>query len=218
MDRLGPQRELLPLYGRIFTKSEIRSWEQIIFMLNRKGPRESSSETREKHRINEQITAHEVRLIGAEGNQLGVISTREALRMAEEDGLDLVEVAAGASPPVCRILDYGKLKYREQKKAAEARKRSTTHTVKELRVRYSTDTHDLETKIRAARRFLQDGDRVRFQMRFRGREVVYKNLGEEIFKQIEEMLKDVGAVEETSPLMGQKMMVTFVPKSAAKQP
>jgi translation initiation factor IF-3 len=183
-------------------------------MLNKRGPRESSSDAREKHRINEQITAHEVRLIGAEGNQVGVISTREALRIAEDDGLDLVEVAPEASPPVCRILDYGKLKYREQKKAAEARKRGTTHVVKEIRVRYSTDTHDLETKVRAARKFLLAGDRVRFQMRFRGREAAYKELGVEIFKQIEEMLKEVGVVDESTPLMGQKMMVTFVPKGA----
>ena len=183
-------------------------------MLNKKGSREVPAEARDKHRVNEQITAYEVRLIGAEGSQLGVIPTREALRIAEEDGLDLVEVAGNAVPPVCRILDYGKLKYREQKKAAEARKRSMTHTVKEIRVRYSTDSHDLETKVRAARKFLTEGDRVRFQMRFRGREVVYKELGDQIFKQIAEMLQDVGAVDESTPLLNQKMTITFVPKAA----
>ncbi len=186
-------------------------------MLNKKGTRESSSESREKHRINEQITAHEVRLIGSEGNQLGVISTREAMRIAEEDGLDLVEVAGNASPPVCRILDYGKLKYKEQKKAAEARKRSSVHCVKELRVRYSTDAHDLDTKVRAARRFLKEGDRVKFQMRFRGREVVYKELGDQIFKQISDLLADIASVEEWTPLLSQKMFITFVPKSGQKQ-
>ena len=185
-------------------------------MLNKKGTRESLVETREKHRINEQITAYEVRLIGSEGNQLGVMSTREALRIAEEDGLDLVEVAGGANPPVCRILDYGKLKYKEQKKAAEARKRSSVHSVKELRVRYSTDAHDLDTKVRAAMKFLQAGDRVKFQMRFRGREVVYKELGDQIFKQIAERLSEIAAVEEWTPLLSQKMFITFVPKSGNK--
>lgn len=184
--------------------------------MRQRGPREKSSTTREKHRINEDISAAEVRLIAADGNQLGVVPIDEALRIADEAGLDLVEVAATASPPVCRVLDYGKLKYREQKKAAEARKRSSTHVVKELRIRYSTDTHDLETKVRNARKFLLAGDRVKFQMRFRGREIVYRDLGEQTFKRIEEMLEDVGVVEEFTPLLNQRMTVTFVPKAGTK--
>lgn len=170
----------------------------------------------EKYAINERITAREVRLIDDKGNQAGVVSIREALAMAEEAGLDLVEISPQASPPVCRILDYGKLKYKEQKKASEARKRTATSTVKEIRIRYSTDKHDLETKVRAARKFLEGGDRVRFQMRFRGREVVYKDLGKEIFDKVAEMLNDVAAVEEFSPLMSRRMAVTLVPLPGVK--
>lgn len=171
---------------------------------------------REKHKINEQISSRTVRLIGAKGEQVGVVSIQEALERAEEDGFDLVEVAPDVSPPVCKILDYGKLKYRERKKAAEARKHSTTHGVKELRVRYSTDQHDLETKVRYARRFIDEGDRVRFQMRFKGREVEYKDLGLEIFKQISAQLEDIASVEELTPLLGKRMTLTLVPKSLAK--
>lgn len=169
----------------------------------------------EKHSINEQITAREVRVIGIDGEQLGILPTREAMRVAEESGVDLVEVAPEAKPPVCRILDYGKLKYKEQKKAAEARKKAATQAVKDLRVRYSTDKHDLETKVRNARTFLSEGDKVRFEMRFRGREVVYEKLGREIFDQISAQLAEVGVVESLSPLVGQKMILTLAPKGQA---
>ena len=180
--------------------------------MQRRGPRDRSRESRDKHRINDQITAKEVRVIDSDGEQLGVIGLDTALAKAEEAGLDLVEVAADAAPPVCRILDYGKLKYREQKKAAEAKKKSSTTVVKELRIRYRTDTHDLETKVRKARKFLEEGDRVRFQMRFRGREVVYRDLGTETFKQVAEMLEDISSVEEITPLLNQRMILTLVPK------
>ena len=172
----------------------------------------------EKYAINDRIDAPEVRLIGPEGEQLGVVPTKEALSKAEDLGLDLVEVAPGAEPPVCRILDYGKLKYKEQKKAAEQRKRGATHTVKELRIRYRTDSHDLETKVRKARKFLEGGDRVRFQMRFRGREVVYRDLGLQSFEQVAEMLEDIASVEERTPLMGNRMTMTLVPKSIKDAP
>ena len=188
--------------------------------MRQKGLREKSRESsKDKYRINDEISANEVRLIGAEGDQLGVKTFREAMAIAEEAGLDLVEVAGGAQPPVCRILDYGKLKYKEQKKAAETRKRSSTTTVKELRIRYSTDKHDLDTKIRQARNFLEQGDRVRFQMRFRGREVVYRNLGEETFRQVTARLEDIASVEEFTPMMNQRMILSLVPKSqAGKRP
>ena len=180
--------------------------------MRQRGPRDRARENPDKHRINEQISAKEVRLIGAESEQLGVLTIEAALERAEDLGLDLVEVAPGADPPVCRILDYGKLKYREQKKAAEAKKRSSTTVVKELRIRYRTDKHDLETKVRKARKFLEDGDRVRFQMRFRGREVVYRELGENTLNQIAEMLEDIASVEEITPLLNQRMILTLVPK------
>lgn len=167
-----------------------------------------------KHRINEEITAREVMVVGPEGEQFGVMNTSAALLKAEELGVDLVEVAATAQPPVCKLLDYGKLKYREQKKIAEARKRTATHVIKELRLRYSTDDHDLETKLKKARQFLEDGDRVRFQMRFRGREVVYRDLGQKIFDEVAQRLEDLAAIEETSPLMGNKMSIVFAPRTA----
>lgn len=167
----------------------------------------------EKYSINEQIVAPQVRVIGAKGEQIGIIATREAMRMAEEEGVDLVEVAPEANPPVCRLLDYGKLKYREQKKAADARKRAATHTVKELRIRYNTDKHDLETKIRNARKFLEEGDKVRFQMRFKGRESVYRELGEQVFQQVAELLQDLALIEESTPLMGQRMTMTLAPRT-----
>lgn len=186
--------------------------------MRQKGLREKSRETqnKDKHRINEEINAAQVRLIGEDGEQLGLKSFREAMQLAEDAGVDLVEVSGNAEPPVCRLLDYGKLKYREQKKAAEARKRSSTTTIKELRLRYSTDKHDLETKIRQARKFLQDGDRVRFQMWFRGREVVYKDLGEETLKHVIALLDDVAAVEDLSPMVNKRIILTMVPKSGGK--
>ena len=167
----------------------------------------------EKHLINENIQASQVRLIGINGDQLGVLSLREAIAIAEEKGVDVVQVADNANPPVCKLLDYGKLKYREQKKAAEARKKTAVHSTKEIRVRYNTDEHDIETKIRNATKFLEAGDKVRFQMRFRGREIVYRDLGEEMFKQLVEKLEGIATVEESPQLQGNKMMLVFAPKS-----
>jgi translation initiation factor IF-3 len=181
--------------------------------MQRKGQIRRSPEESEKHRINEQITVSEVRLILDSGEQKGVIPIRKALEIAEEAGLDLVEVAPEAKPPVCKLIDYGKLKYREQKKAAESRKKTVVQEVKELRVRYSTDSNDLETKVRNAIRFLGEGDKVRFSMRFRGRESVYKELGEDIFNQIAEKLGEHAILEERAPLNNQKMHVTFAPKA-----
>ena len=167
----------------------------------------------DKHLLNEEIKCPEVRLIGSDGSQVGVVKTSEALQMAEEEGVDLVAMSPDAKPPVCRLLDYGKLKYREQKKAAEARKRTATNTVKELRIRYSTEKHDLETKIRKAKSFIENGDKVRFQMRFRGREVVYRDLGTETFQKVVEALEDVAQVDEMTPLVGNRMVLTLSPKT-----
>lgn len=153
-------------------------------------------QSNEKHRINRDIIA-QVRVIAADGAQLGVLRTREAIQIAEDDGLDLVEVAPEAKPPVCKILNYGKFKYREQKKEAALRK-NTGPTIKEIRLRYSTDKHDLETKVKNARRFIDEGDKVKFEMRFRGREVVYQEIGREIFKKVVEQLTDIAVLEEST--------------------
>ena len=178
-----------------------------------KGRYKNQNFSKDKHRINKNINSAEVMVVDSNGEQLGVMKTYKALQIAEDQGLDLVEVAAGAKPPVCRILDYGKLKYKEQKKAAETRKKTNTAEIKELRIRYSTDKHDLETKIKHARKFLEAGDKVRFQMRFRGRENVYQNLGVETFDKVIEELSDLADVEERTRLVNQRMLLSFIPKA-----
>lgn len=164
------------------------------------------------HRINEYITAREVRVISPTGEQLGVLQLRDAITRAQELELDLVEVAPQAKPPVCKILDYGKFKYREQKKEAEAKKNRTETTLKELRIRYRTDVGDLEVKLKQARDFLAEGDKVKFSMRFKGREAMYMDLGREKFDTIISRLSDVAAVDERSPLMGRQIHIVLAPR------
>lgn len=163
------------------------------------------------HRINEFIIAREVRVIAADGEQLGIMQTRDALQKAQELGLDLVEVAPQAKPPVCKILDYGKFKYKEQKKEAEARKNRTETTLKELRLRYRTDVGDLEIKLKQARDFLAEGDKVKFSMRFKGREAMYVDLGLQKFDEVAKRLADVATVDERSPGAGRQIHITFAP-------
>ena len=163
------------------------------------------------HRINELILAKEVRVIAPDGEQLGVLSIRDALTKAQELGLDLVEVASQAKPPVCKILDYGKFKYKEQKKEAEARKNRSETSIKELRLRYRTDVGDLEIKLKKAREFLAAGDKVKFVMRFKGREAMYVDLGKEKLDQIQQALSDVAVVDERSPAFGRQIHITFAP-------
>ncbi len=163
------------------------------------------------HRINRYIRVPQVRLVGADGSQLGVVPIEDALRRAEEAQLDLVEVAPTAQPPVCRILDYGKFKYQQHKKEAEARRKQTTTTVKELRLGYRTDVGDLERQIQKAREFLVEGDRVKFSLRFRGREMAYQNLGREKLMKVCEALKDVATVEGTPRMEGRLMGVVLAP-------
>ena len=174
-----------------------------------RGPRRF--EPPDQHRINGRIVAKEVRVISDTGEQLGVLPLREALAAAERAELDLVEVAPQSTPPVCRIMDYGKFKYREQKKDAEARKHRTESTLKEIRIRYRTDSGDLETKLKQAREFFAEGDKVKFSMRFKGREVMYTSLGAEKFNQVAERLADVATVDERSPLTGRQIHITFTP-------
>jgi len=173
------------------------------------------------HRINRHIRAQQVRLIGADGTQYGIVSTDEALRRAEDAQLDLVEVAPTAQPPVCRILDYGKFKYQQHKKEAEARRKQATTTVKELRLGYRTDVGDLERQIHKAREFLAGGDRVKFSLRFRGREMAYQDLGREKLMKVCDALQDVATVEGTPRMEGRLMGVVLAPgvkKKAVKPP
>ncbi|MDC0357742.1 translation initiation factor IF-3 [Oligoflexia bacterium] len=165
----------------------------------------------DSHRINRFIKAREVRVISDSGEQLGILSTEDALAQAESADLDLVEVSPNADPPVCKFLDYGKFKYKEQKKEAEARKKRSETQTKEIRVRYRTDIGDLETKLKQARDFLEKGDKVKFSMRFRGREIVYQDLGMEKFNSVIEALSDLAVVDERSRMPGRQIYIILAP-------
>lgn len=185
------------------------------------GPRRKRAiqqEKEESHRINKRIRAPKVRLISDTGEQLGILITSQAMNIAEERGYDLVEVSPNTDPPVCKLMDYGKFKYKEQKKEAEAKKKRSETTVKELRIRYRTDVGDLETKLKKAREFLEEGDKVKFSMRFRGREIMYLDMGIEKFNEIVEALKDHATVDERSPERGRQIYIVFAPlkQTAAK--
>ena len=145
-------------------------------------------------RRNEQIRARDVRVIGAEGEQIGILPRMEAIALAKEAGMGLVEVAATADPPVCRIMDFGKFKYEQQQKKKEAKKNQSVVQIKEIKVRPKTDDHDYETKLRHIRRFLTDGDRCKVTVFFRGREIVHKDRGQAILERVIEDTKDIGKV------------------------
>jgi translation initiation factor IF-3 len=162
-------------------------------------------------RRNEQIRARDVRLIGVEGEQLGIVPRIDAIAMAKEQGLDLVEVAATTEPPVCRIMDYGKFKYEQQKKKQEAKKRQTVVQIKEIKVRPKTDEHDYETKVKHIRRFLEEGDRCKVTVFFRGREIVHRDRGETILTRITEDTRDVGKVEQEARAEGRTLFMMLVP-------
>lgn len=178
---------------------------------NYKGRKRYQQVPEESHRINRNIRVPEVRLISETGEQIGVVQTKDALERAENIGLDLVEVAAKAKPPVCKIMDYGKMKYREQKKAHEAKKNSSESSIKELRIRYTTDKGDFDTKIDKAKDFLAKGHKVKFTMLFRGREMAFIDLGIEKFKVVAESLEEVAEVDSQSPKPGRQIFVTFKP-------
>ena len=163
-------------------------------------------------RRNELIHAREVRVIGAEGEQLGILQRNEAIAMAREIGCDLVEVSSNATPPVCRIMDYGKFKSEQQKKKQDAKKRQAVVQVKEIKVRPKTDEHDYETKLKHIRSFLEDGDRCKVTVFFRGREIVHKDRGIEILERIVKDLEDVGKVEQEPRAEGRTLQMLVVPK------
>lgn len=158
------------------------------------------------------IRAREVRVIGAEGDQLGIMPRADAIALAREAGLDLVEVAATSDPPVCRIMDYGKFKYEQQKKKADAKKRQSVIQIKEIKVRPKTDDHDYETKLRHIRRFLEDGDRCKVTVFFRGREIVHKDRGVAILERMVADLADVAKQEQAPKAEGRTLQMLLVPK------
>ena len=162
-------------------------------------------------RRNEQIRARDVRVIGAEGEQIGILPRMEAIALAKEAGMDLVEVAATADPPVCRIMDFGKFKYEQQQKKKEAKKNQSVVQIKEIKVRPKTDDHDYETKRRHIRRFLTDGDRCKVTVFFRGREIVHKDRGQAILERVIEDTKDIGKVEQEPSAEGRTLQMLLMP-------
>ncbi len=162
-------------------------------------------------RTNEQITASEVRVISSTGKQLGIISIREALNHAEDEGFDLVEVSPDAKPPVCKIIDYGKLKYKEQKSKKEARKKQKTIEVKEIKMRPGINKHDYDVKIKAVSKFISEGNKVKISMRFRGREMEHQNIGIELLNKITEQVSKYAKLEVPPKPEGRQIMMLLVP-------
>jgi translation initiation factor IF-3 len=162
-------------------------------------------------RVNDRIRAIEIRLIGAEGENVGVVSPARARQMAEDAGLDLVEISPNANPPVCKIMDFGKYKYETQKKEAEARKKQKTIEVKEVKFRPNTDTHDYDVKMRNVTRFLEAGDKVKVTLRFRGREMAHQNLGRELLERVAKDTEEIGKVENFPKMEGRQMVMMIGP-------
>ncbi len=162
--------------------------------------------------INEQIRDKEIRLIGEDGEQLGIMSSREALKMAEDAGLDLVKIAPTAKPPVCKIVDYGKYKYEQIRKEKEAKKKQKVIEIKEIRLSPNIDTNDLNTKVNAARKFLSKGDKVKVTLRFRGREMAHMNSSKHILDDFAEALSDIAVVEKAPKVEGRSMTMFLTEK------
>ena len=163
------------------------------------------------------IRVREVSLIGNDGEQLGVFPTQEALNMAEEKDQDLVEVAPNSSPPVCRIMDYGKFKYQQSKRAHEAKKKQKIIHVKEVKLRPNTDQHDYDFKLKNAFRFLESGDKVKVLVFFRGREIVHRENGQKLLVRVTETLEDIAIVEQEAKQEGRTLCMIFAPKSLKKK-
>lgn len=162
--------------------------------------------------INEQIRDREVRVIGADGEQLGVMPTREAMKLAEEAGVDLVKIAPTAKPPVCKIVDYGKFKYEQARKDKEAKKKQKIVEIKEIRLSPNIDTNDLNTKINAARKFIGKGDRVKVTLRFRGREMAHMNISKHILDDFAQALSDIAVMDKAPKVEGRSMTMFLAEK------
>jgi translation initiation factor IF-3 len=162
--------------------------------------------------VNEEIYARTLLLIGADGHKFGEIGTDEARAIAEEQGFDLVEVSPEASPPVAKLMDYGKFKYEQQKKAAEARKKQKVIEIKEIKMRPTIDDHDYDVKMRSMRRFFDEGDKVKVTLRFRGREMAHMNLGMELLGRIQQDVDPIAKVEQSPKTEGRQMMMVLAPR------
>ncbi|NVK35564.1 MAG: translation initiation factor IF-3 [Rhodobacteraceae bacterium] len=167
--------------------------------------------TKEGPRTNQEIRVREVQLIDHEGTNHGTILTEEAMGIATEAGMDLVEIQPNAQPPVCKIMDYGRFKYQSQKKAAEARKKQKTVEIKEIKMRPNIDTHDYEVKMRNMLRFFNDGDKVKVTLRFRGREMAHQDLGMKLLHKVRDETEEIAKVESTPRLEGRQMVMVLAP-------
>ena len=165
------------------------------------------------HLINEEITAKEIRLISDEGEQLGIVSNAEAMRIAEERGMDIVMIAPGSNPPVCKIMDYGKYRFEQSKREKEAKKNQRVIEVKEIRMSPSIGENDFNVKLRNGQKFLRDGDRLKVTVRFRGREMAHTNLGEQLLKSFAEQCADIATVDKNPKLDGRNMAMFLSPKT-----
>ena len=168
--------------------------------------------TAQRPPINENITAREVRLIGAEGEQIGIVSIQEAMAVSEEAKLDLVEISPDAEPPVCRVMDYGKHIFEKKKQQAAARKNQKIIQIKEIKFRPGTEEGDYQVKLRNLIRFLSDGDKAKVSLRFRGREMAHQELGMELLKRVEADLAEYGSVEQHPKMEGRQLMMVIAPK------
>lgn len=163
-------------------------------------------------RINEEIRAREIRVVSPEGEQLGIMSARDGLKLAQEKELDLVEVAPTAKPPVCRIMDFGKYKYEQSKKEHEAKRKQKVMAMKEVRMTPKIEDHDFQVKARSTEKFLKGGDKVKVSIRFRGREIVHANLAREIMGQLAGQMKDFSTIEREARVEGRNMIMILAPK------
>lgn len=163
--------------------------------------------------INENIRAREVRLIGVDGEQVGIIPTKEAMEMAAENDLDLVAVAPTAKPPVCRIMDYGKFKFEQQKKDKEARKKQKVINIKEVRFSPTIEEHDYQTKMRNVIKFINNGDRVKCSIRFRGRQITHSEIGRQVLERLSKDMADTAVLEKRPKMEGRSMIMYLAPKT-----
>jgi translation initiation factor IF-3 len=172
----------------------------------------STGKSRENEpRINEEINSPSIRLIGPDGQMVGISSLKEGMALAEKSGLDLVEISPNAEPPVCKVMDFGKFKYEAQKKANEARKKQKVISIKEIKMRPNIDAHDYEIKMRAVKKFISEGDKVKFTLRFRGREMSHQELGMKLMSQVKVDMGDTVKVESEPRLEGRQMVMVIAP-------
>ena len=184
--------------------------EQEITTIRR--PHRAQAPTKTGPRSNSEIKVPEVQLIDAEGTNRGVVGIEEALELAAQAGLDLVEISPNNKPPICKILDFGKYKYQAQKKAAEARKKQKTQDVKEIKMRPNIDTHDYEVKMKSVKKFLDEGDKVKVTLRFRGRELAHTELGMELLNRVRDEIADISKIEAHPKMEGRQMMMVLAPR------